>query len=639
MRARPRAALAVIAGLTLLIPSPAAATTSEPDRQRMFTKAAQEYKVPESVLLGVSYLESRWDANAGLPSTSAGFGPMHLTDAAALTGGGHHHSGTREDPRGDDARPAKHPSGPPARPAVTSAMRTLERAAELTGETRDRLRTDPSANIRGGAALLADYQRQLGAPLGGDPAEWYGAVARYSGAADATAAQVFADEVYGLIREGAERVTDDGEPVRLAPAPALRPLRKWLDRLGLRKPGPGDVECPRTISCEWIPAPYQDLGNGDYGNHDLSDRPNNQKIEYIVIHDTETLYEPTLGLVQDPTYVSWHYTLRSQDGHIAQHVKTKDAAWQAGNWYVNAKSIGLEHEGFLAQGGSWYTEAMYRTSAKLVRHLAGKYRVPLDRAHIIGHDNVPGTIPSTVQGMHEDPGPFWDWAHYFKLLGAPLHGSGGPHAESVMILPDYQRNRPYYYGCDPENPDAACAPRGSSSIWLRTEPRPDAPLVKDVGKHPTGESLYSVYDHSARAATGQRYAVADRTRDWTAIWYLGQKAWFHNPPGNRTAVPSRGLVVTPKPGLATIPVYGRAYPEPEAYPQGVPVQTLQPLQYTLAAGQRYTVGLTARSEYYRAVTFDASQHVVVRGELKYYQIQFGHRVMFVKADDVTVSMA
>lgn len=34
-----------------------------------------------------------------------------------------------------------------------------------------------------------------------------------------------------------------------------------------------------------------------------------------------------MKLVQDPTYVSWHYTIRSSDGQIAQHVATKDVAW------------------------------------------------------------------------------------------------------------------------------------------------------------------------------------------------------------------------------------------------------------------------------------------------------------------------
>ncbi|WP_406312343.1 N-acetylmuramoyl-L-alanine amidase [Streptosporangium sp. NBC_01639] len=633
------AAVMAVGGLALI--QPASAQAAPDDRQAAFTQAAETYDVPESVLLGVSYLESRWDANAGLPSNSAGFGPMHLTDAAALNTApaADHHGQGEEDPRGDDSRPLtlrEHLAAPAAIPA---SLRTLEKAAELTGASREELRADPAANIRGGAALLADYQKQLGAPLSADPAEWYGAVARYSGADEADAAKFFADEVYATIESGAERVTDDGQKVGLKAVPGLKKIEKWLERLGLHPARRDGVECPPTISCEWVPAPYQALPNDDYGNHDLADRPRSQKVEYIVIHDMEGYFDPSVRLVQDPTYVSWHYSLRSNDGHIAQHVKTKDVAWHAGNWYINSKSIGLEHEGFLGEGAAWYTEAMYRTSARLVRYLALRHGVPLDRAHIIGHDNVPGTIPSTVRGMHEDPGPFWDWAHYFELLGRPLHGSGGPKAESVMILPDFDKNQPYYYGCDRKNPSADCVPQGSSSVWLRTEPREDAPLVKDIGKHPTGDSLYSVFDHSARANTGQRYALADRQGDWTAIWYLGQKAWFHNPAAQPTAVPSRGLVVTPKPGLASIPVYGRAYPEAEAYPAGVPYQAVTPLQYTFAAGQRYTLGLAAQSEYYRAVTFDASQHLVVRGKLKYYQIQFGHRVMFVNADDVVVSVA
>lgn len=133
--------------------------------------------------------------------------------------------------------------------------------------------------------------------------------------------------------------------------------------------------------------------------------------------------------------------------------------------------------------------------------------------------------------------------------------------------------------------------------------------------------------------------MAERQGDWTAIWYLGQKAWFHNPAGARTAIPSAGPVVTPRPGLATVPVYGRAYPEQEAYPEGIPYQAVTPLQYTFSAGEKYTLSGPAAAEYYRAVTFDPAGHTVVRGTTRYLQIQFGHRVMFVKADDVRVSFA
>jgi hypothetical protein len=234
------------------------------------------------------------------------------------------------------------------------------------------------------------------------------------------------------------------------------------------------------------------------------------------------------------------------------------------------------------------------------------------------------------------------------LLGRPLGHPAGRRAggassstttatsgTSVVILPNYADNQPEYTGCGADAA-ALCPPHGSSSVWLRTEPRDDAPLVKDIGRHPTGDSLTSVYDHSARATAGQRYALADRQGDWTAIWYLGQKAWFSNPADRPTGFLSGGPLVTPKPGLSTIPVYGKAYPEPEAYPEGVPVQPLEPLQYAFPAGQAYALGLATKGEYYRAVTFDSSQHVVVRGGLGYYQIQFGHRVMYVKAEDVRV---
>ncbi|HEY0454721.1 peptidoglycan recognition family protein, partial [Actinophytocola sp.] len=555
-------------------------------RQEVYAAAAAEFGVPDSVLLGVSYLESRWDVNAGAPSTSAGYGPMHLTDVTAANTGGTHHDDGTEDPRGDDARPALHPqAGEPDLSAP--ALRTVDRAAELTHVDTATLRSDPAQNIRGGAALLAQHQRDLG--IHSDkPADWYGAVARYSGATDTATASAFADEVFTTMAQGVERVTDDGQQVRLAARPDVAPNTAQLGELGLRPSNDDGTECPRGLGCEWIPAPYAAFGAGDYGNHDLANRPESQKINYIVIHDTEGSYDTTLRLVQDPTYVSWQYTLRSADGHVAQHVKAKDVAWQAGNWYVNSKSIGLEHEGFAAKG-AWYTEALYRSSAKLVRYLAEKYRIPLDRQHIIGHDNVPGTIPSTVAGMHWDPGPYWDWAHYFELLGAPFHGIDTPRAGLVTIKPDYRSNKPAFTGC--VTAGVPCDPHGSGSVILHTEPSADAPLLTDAGLHPDGSpGTMHISDHSSRVETGQQYAIAEQRGDWVAIWYLGQKGWFHNPSRSPAAVYSFGMVATPKPGKASIPVYGRAYPEAAAYPANIRPQAVTPLQYSLLANQKYAVG-------------------------------------------------
>jgi N-acetyl-anhydromuramyl-L-alanine amidase AmpD len=608
----------------------ASAEDKPADRQQDYTSAAAEFGVPENVLLGVSYLESRWDTNGGAPSTAAGYGPMHLTDVVAANAHGSHFDAA-EDPRGDSARPVLHPRAGEADLDAPN-LHTAAAAARLTGLDEQTLRTKPAQNIRGGAALLARYQRDLGV-TSGNPADWYAAVARYSGATDTATAAGFADEVFATMTQGVDRVTDDGQRVHLAAQPSLEPDTARLGDLGLRATDAGETECPQGLGCEWIPAPYAQFDD-TYGNHDLADRPQSQKINYIVIHDTEETYDNTIRLVQDPTYVSWNYTLRSSDGHVAQHVKAKDVAWHAGNWYVNAKAIGLEHEGFGADG-SWYTEAMYRSSAKLVRYLAGRYGIPLDRQHILGHDNVPGTVPSTVAGMHWDPGPYFDWAHYFDLLGAPFHGTGTPATGLVTIKPDYRTNQPAFTGCDTVG--QPCAPHGSGSLILHTEPRDDAPELVDLGLHPDGTpGTMHISDHSSRVETGQSYAIAGRQGDWTAVWYLGQKGWFHNPRSHPTALWSVGFVATPKKGKASIPVYGRAYPEAEAYPANIPVQTVTPLQYSLPAGQKYAVGLTTPSEYYWATTFDASNHTVVRGKTRYVQIQFGHRVMYVNAADVDV---
>ncbi|MFJ8632102.1 N-acetylmuramoyl-L-alanine amidase [Streptomyces sp. NPDC093568] len=633
-----RGSVTAMAAATLLMPllgaAPSDVRGGESGLQSAFASAAAEYHVPQSVLLGVSYLQSRWDGHGGAPSVSGGYGPMHLTDArTALAGAVPHHSDGLEDPRGDSARaPLRPKATPPKNDQLPARLRTLPRAAELTGLSPRELRTDPTANVAGGAALLAAAQKELGQPLSSDPADWYGAVARFSGADDTATAAAYADDVFAVLRTGQERQTDSGQPVALAAQPGLTPDTRQLRRAGLRTLDAAETECPRKVSCEWIPAPYKEFGDSDYGNHDLGDRPAALDIDYIVIHDTEGAWDGVLTMVQDPTYVSWQYTLRSTDGHIAQHVKAKDVAWHAGNWYVNAKSIGLEHEGFLARPDAWYTEAMYRSSARLVAYLAKKYDIPLDRQHILGHDTVPGPTTPTIGGMHTDPGPYWDWRHYFELLGHPLRPTAGPHGGMVTIRPDYAANRPEYTGC--ASAGGPCAEHGSSAVRLHSGPGESYPLIKDIGLGTTPSK--GVNDISSRVSTGQQYAVAGRDGDWTAIWYLGQKAWFKNPADRPAAVHAAGEVVTPKDGVESVPVYGRAYPEASAYPADVPVQAVSALPYTLPAGQRYVVGEKVPGEYYYAVTFDEASHKVVTGKDLYYEIQFGHRVGFVRAEDVRV---
>ncbi len=638
MRRRPKilAALTAVAlaitvtGVSSSGGPPAAASTPGPTAAAAsaFSAAAAKYGVPESVLLAVSYAETRWDDHQGASSTDGGYGPMHLTavDPTAVVD----LSGKRK-------------------VAKASSLRTLYKASELTGLDPVALRKETAANIEGGAALLASYQRSLGLPVGADTsaAQWYGAVASYAEASDRVAASVFADDVYSIMARGAARTTNTGQQI-VMPAVAVAPDKSQVSKLSLPAGTPtsnSGVECPTSLGCEWLPAPYQDLGGGDYGNHDLADRPNTGKIDYIIVHDTEGGWQGTLNLVQDPTYVSWQYTMRSSDGHTWQHVKANDVAWHAGNWYVNMHSIGIEHEGFAAQGATWYTESLYRNSAKLVRYLAAKNNIPLDRAHIIGHDQIPGTVPSTVRGMHWDPGPYWDWERYFDLLGAPIWGKSVFPVKAgsiVTIKPGFADNVQVLTNCT--GAGTTCTPQGTNFVYLRQAPDDAAPLVKDIGLRPDGSNgTTEVSDIGPRAAAGSQYVVAQRQGDWVAVWYLGAIAWFKSPASAPDAFAKPGLVVKPKSGLASVPVYGRAYPEQAAYPAGIPYQVVTPLQYSILAGQAYPVGdPSIETDYYRAVTFAGqppTDKVQVLGKDRYYQIWFGHRMAYVRAADVDLKPA
>src|SRR5699024_9499108 len=211
----------------------------------------------------------------------------------------------------------------------------------------------------------------------------------------------------------------------------------------------GDVDCPDGLDCEYIPAAYEQFSDSirDYGNYDLANRPEDGlDIRYIVIHDTEGSFESAINWFQAQSYVSANYVIRSSDGKVVEMVKPEDAAWQAGNWYVNFHSVGIEHEGYAVEGATWYSEQMYRSSAKLVKYLADRYDIPLDREHIFGHDNVPGLSPAAQSGMHWDPGPYWDWGYYFELLGteeSPIKKDDAWQENGVVtIQPDFETNQP-----------------------------------------------------------------------------------------------------------------------------------------------------------------------------------------------------
>ncbi|MGH3547772.1 MAG: N-acetylmuramoyl-L-alanine amidase, partial [Pseudonocardiaceae bacterium] len=182
-------------------------------------------------------------------------------------------------------------------------------------------------------------------------------------------------------------------------------------------------------------------------------------------------------------------------------------------------------------------------------------------------------------------------------------------------------------------------PQGSNVVYLRSQPRADAPLVGDPGLHPDGSpGTTGVADWSAKALAGQSFVVAARRGKWTAIWFGGRLAWLDGR-NTRVGTPEDCALVTPRPGRSAIPVYGAAYPEAAAYPPTVPVTTVVPLQYTSPAGQFYLGVEPHHGDYYYA-EFDGgdmpAHHTLVVGNRRLVEVSFNHRRAFVDAADVVI---
>ncbi|MFD8569826.1 N-acetylmuramoyl-L-alanine amidase [Streptomyces sp. NPDC057694] len=187
---------------------------------------------------------------------------------------------------------------------------------------------------------------------------------------------------------------------RLLQAGALAAVPGSLLAMGRADAGAAAVDYP---SAESVPA--------STSNYTASSRPSSYPIDYVVIHVTQETWADALAIFKNSAkQVSAHYVVRSADGHIAQCVREKNIAWHAGNWDYNTRSIGIEHEGWVDQP-EYFTDALYEQSAALTASVCARYGIPADREHIIGHVQVPGTD-------HTDPGPYWDWTRYIRLVNS-----------------------------------------------------------------------------------------------------------------------------------------------------------------------------------------------------------------------------
>ena len=120
---------------------------------------------------------------------------------------------------------------------------------------------------------------------------------------------------------------------------------------------------------------------------------NRVNIDRIVIHHNAGMSDEgarATWYIRNGNETSAHYQVTPDK--VWGVVPENEVAWHAGHYPTNQRSIGIEHLNN-SLGPNWtIAEETYRNSAKLIADISIRYNIPLDRTHVIGHDEVTETL-------------------------------------------------------------------------------------------------------------------------------------------------------------------------------------------------------------------------------------------------------
>jgi len=393
--------------LTLTVPLAASELTAEAAQMnRWFAEASVEFDVPVEVLQSIAFVESRWKHM--VPSSD------ELRVASREGVSDHRPALATRNPQ-----LATHDHQPPAFGVMglrddDHFGHSLLDAAALLGRTPEELRRDPQLNIRGAAALLAQYGAGLGRA---DAVElWEPAVARLSGIPQAAIAEMHTYDVFNAILSGRA-----SEQFRIAQREISLEAIYGSEKLETLSAPRLTIDFDRGgiegNSVDYAPAIWNAAATCNYGAGRSS------AITHVAEHIAQGSYAGTISWFQNcSASVSAHYVVRSSDGQVTQMVRESDTAWHVASH--NSYSIGIEHEGY-ADNCAWYTTAMYNGSSALTRDIADSHGIPRTATYdaSLGWDTeLPQSSPFKIKG-HTNfpttktcPGACFDWPRFRSLV-------------------------------------------------------------------------------------------------------------------------------------------------------------------------------------------------------------------------------
>jgi len=182
------------------------------------------------------------------------------------------------------------------------------------------------------------------------------------------------------------------------------PMRHEYVAEAFRKANTGRTDIRYYPEPQWQVAPYPFTKLKEYFQH-ITESPNEEKTmavwhgpvpnmmpgrsgatpSLIVLHHMDGYMAGTDTTFKDPASGhSAHYGV-GRAAEVWQWVDEKDTAYHAGIWQKNLVSIGIEHEDARAD---LFTDEQYSASATLVRDICARWGIPMNRTHIIGHNEV-----------------------------------------------------------------------------------------------------------------------------------------------------------------------------------------------------------------------------------------------------------
>ena len=310
--------------------------------RKYFTEASNEFGVPVSLLEAIGQVENNWTQIG--PGIDRGWGIMHLVE--------------------------------------NDYSNTLSEAAELLETEPQILKDSAEQNIRGAAALLAEYEKRV-TVLNRGTHNWFDAAKQFSGLINDELQEKQAERYYEVLRNGVESRTLWNELIILEPANAIVSVANATDNLD--KKGSKSPDYPPAIWNSSTQSP-------NYYSRD------SYAIDTWVNHWIGVgTYAGAISWFQHPdnNNSSAHFVIRSSDGEISQCVEVYYAAWHSGAVGYpanNRRSIGVEHEATVTNPDFWYSTPMLEASTTMACFFCDLYGIPPihQLPGIQGHQEMPG---------------------------------------------------------------------------------------------------------------------------------------------------------------------------------------------------------------------------------------------------------